>query len=136
MTTAALTQSDKRSSRTPVDPGPGLVTVPDDARPRPPKSRRNRRRQLLWAALVMTGTAWLATNGRSMLANTVSTFGRLRWPWLVAAVSTEAGSMAAFASSSDGWSWPRWPRSLESGRSVTVTPSLLSLFEPPTHQGI
>jgi uncharacterized protein (TIRG00374 family) len=43
------------------------------------------------------GAAALALAGRSMLAESASTFARVNWLWLPLAVIAEAGSMAAFA---------------------------------------
>jgi putative heme transporter len=58
-----------------------------------------KKRPQLWfvCALLAVGIVAVTPVGRSTLVRTVASLDMLRWPWLIAAVTAEAGSMAAFA---------------------------------------
>ena len=58
---------------------------------------RHRWRTPLMISIGVGGLALLAIAGRSMLADSMTTFGHLDWPWVPLAIIAEAGSMAAFA---------------------------------------
>ena len=72
-----------------------MTTVVDSA---PTGERDHRSRRTAGFIVAMGGgVAALAIAGRSMLAQSTTTFAHLYWPWLALAVVAEAGSMAAFA---------------------------------------
>jgi uncharacterized protein (TIRG00374 family) len=72
------------------------MTTMMDSAPTSPRDHRSRRAAGFIVA-IGGAVAGLAIAGRSMLAQSTTTFAHLYWPWLALAVIFEAGSMAAFA---------------------------------------